>query len=340
MKAIVYHAPREYKLEEVPIPKCKDNQVLIRVKACGVCRTDAHIHEGDFISSFPLIPGHEFTGEIAAMGAEVKNFSIGDRVVADNTVLCGTCYYCRRNQPLFCENFLSLGCNQPGGYAQYVAVNYDKVFPISDKITYDMACFTEPLACAIHGMDVISPMAGDDILIFGAGPTGLLLTQLLRHGGAANLVVCASSEKKLQLVREKGYAQTVLMDRKQYEVHTTELQEKYPEGFDIVIDATGVPAVIEHMFTFLKKGGKSVFYGVAPSDARISISPYDVFNNEWKILGSFAQTHCFDRAVKYLELGIVNTEGLIEKHYTIDQFDEMMEAFLHNKGMWKLIVNP
>lgn len=340
MKAIIYNAPRDYELCEVPVPKPEPNQVLIKVKACGVCRTDAHIHEGDFISEFPLTPGHEFTGEIAEIGCEVKGFQIGDRVAADNTVLCGECYYCRRNQPLFCENFLSLGCNQPGGYAEYVVVNYDKVFHISDKVSYDMACFAEPLACAIHGMDVIQPKCGDDVLIFGAGPTGILLTQLLKHGGASNLVVCASSKEKLDLIEKNGFAQTVLMDRDDYSKHTKELKERFPKGFDIVIDATGAPAIIEHMFQFPKMTGKVVFYGVAPSDAKISISPYQIFNNELKILGSFAQTHCFDRAVKYLELGIVKVDDLIEKHYALSEFDQMMDDFLHKKGMRKLIVNP
>lgn len=340
MKAIVYNEPRNYELKEVPKPQVKDNQVLIKVAACGVCRTDMHIHEGDFISEFPLTPGHEFTGEICEVGASVKDFKLGDRVVADNTVLCGECYYCRRNQPLFCENFYSLGCTGPGGYAEYVVVNHDKVFHISDKVTYDMACFTEPLACAIHGMDVIDVKCGDDVLIFGAGPTGILLTQLIKNGGAANVVVCASSQEKLDLIEKNGYAKTVLMDRNDYNKHTEELKKIAPKGFDVVVDATGAPAVIEQCFNFPKMGGKVVFYGVAPSDARITISPYQIFNNELKVLGSFAQTHCFDRAVKYLEEGIVKVDDLIAKHYTLDEFDDVMDAMVNGKGLLKLIVNP
>ncbi|MGI6069422.1 MAG: zinc-dependent alcohol dehydrogenase family protein [Blautia sp.] len=341
MKAIVYNAPRDWELKEIPTPQPKPNQVLIRVKACGVCRTDAHIHEGDFISKFPLTPGHEFTGEIVEVGADVKEFKAGDRVVADNTILCGECYYCRQDMDLFCEDFLSLGCNQPGGYAEYVVVNHDHVWKISDNVTYDMGCFTEPLACAIHGMDVIQPKCGDDILVFGAGATGILLTQLLQHGGATNLVVCASSQDKLDMIEKNGFAtDTVLMDRNDYSKHTNYLKEKYPHGFDIVIDATGAPVVIEQLFNFPKPTGKVVFYGVAPSDAKVSVSPYQIFSQELKVLGSFAQVYCFERAVKYLELGIVKVDDLIEKHYTLDNFDEMMDDFLNKKGLKKLIVNP
>lgn len=340
MKAIVYNAPRDYELKEIPKPEVKANQILIKVAACGVCRTDMHIHEGDFISEFPLTPGHEFTGEVVEMGSDVYGFEIGDRVVGDNTVLCGECYYCRRNQPLFCENFYSLGCNGPGGYAEYVVVNFDKVFHISDNLSYDQAIFTEPLACAIHGMDVIQPKCGDDILVFGAGPTGILLTQLLKHGGAGNLVVCASSQDKLDLIEKNGYAETVLMDRNDYSKHTKELKAKYPKGFDIVIDATGAPSVLEQCFEFPKNTGKIIIYGVCASDAKISVSPYQIFNSELKVLGSFAQTHCYDRALKYLENGTVKVADLVAEHYSLEEFDRVMDAMVNGKGLLKLIVNP
>ncbi|MFH1539866.1 MAG: alcohol dehydrogenase catalytic domain-containing protein, partial [bacterium] len=128
MKAVVYSEPRKFEVKDIPYPALKENQVIIKVKACGVCKTDLHIHNGEFISQFPLTNGHEFSGLIEEIGSDVIAFAKGDRVVADNTVLCGECYYCRRNQPLFCENFYSLGVTGPGGFAEYVVVNQDKVF--------------------------------------------------------------------------------------------------------------------------------------------------------------------------------------------------------------------
>lgn len=340
MKAIVYNRPRDYELKEIAKPEVGANQILIKVAACGVCRTDMHIHEGDFISEFPLTPGHEFTGEVVEMGEEVYGFKLGDRVVGDNTVLCGECYYCRRNQPLFCENFYSLGCNGPGGFAEYVVVNFDKVFHISDNLSYDQAIFTEPLACAIHGMDVIDPKCGDDILIFGAGPTGILLTQLLKYGGAGNLVVCASSQGKLDIIEKNGYADTVLLDRNDYSKHTAQLKKRYPQGFDIVIDATGAERILEQCFDFPKKTGKIIVYGVCASDAKITISPYQIFSNELKVLGSFAQTHCYDRALKFLENGTVKVSDLVGEHYDLAEFDKAMDAMVNGKGLLKLIVTP
>ena len=261
-------------------------------------------------------------------------------MTGDNTVLCGECYYCRRNMPLFCENFYSLGCNGPGGFAEYVVVNYDKVFPISDKLSFDEACFAEPLACAIHGMDVIDVQCGDDVLIFGAGPTGILLTQLIHQGGAANVVVCASSKAKLDLIEKNGYAKTVLMDRNDYSVHTEQLNQMFPKGFDVVIDATGVPAVLEQCLNFPKAKGKIVVYGVAGNEDTIRIKPYQIFEKELKLIGSFAQTHCFDRAVKFMEEGIVKVDDLASHHYSLDDFDKAMDQMLNGRGQMKIIIHP
>lgn len=154
MRANVYEKPGSCGIRQVPIPECGEHQVLIKVMSCGICKgADVALARGSFLARFPLTNGHEFAGVIAKKGAAVTEFKEGDRVTADNTVLCGGCYYCRRDEPLYCENFYSLGCNGPGGFAEYVLVNADKVFPISDRLSFNDACFAEPIACAIHTMD-------------------------------------------------------------------------------------------------------------------------------------------------------------------------------------------
>jgi D-arabinitol dehydrogenase (NADP+) len=340
MKAVVYSEPKVFTVTQVDKPTISPNQVLIRVRACGVCRTDIHLHDGEFLSRYPLTPGHEFAGDIVEVGSEVKGFHIGDRVTADNTVLCGECFYCRRNQPLYCHNFYSLGCNGPGGFAEYVKVNYDKVFHLRDTTTYETASFTEPTACAIHGMDMIDVKCGDDVLIFGAGPTGIILTQLIKQGGAANVVVCASNQKKLDLIERNGYADIVKMDRNDYSKHTKELKARYPDDFDIVIDATGSPKVLEQCFTFGRMGAKIVVYGVANEADRIRISPYEMFAKEFKLIGSYAQTHCFDRALQYLESGRIKVDDLITDRFDLDGFPDMLDKMFHGKDNIKIIITP
>ncbi|WP_273484152.1 zinc-dependent alcohol dehydrogenase family protein [Desulforamulus ruminis] len=340
MKALVYSNPKEFSIQEVDIPKCGENQVIIKVKVCGICKTDVHIHNGKFISKFPLTPGHEFTGVVEEVGSKVTSFKKGDRVVADNTVLCGECYYCRRNQPLYCENFHSLGVTGPGGFAEYVLVNQDKVFKIKDHLSFDEAAFTEPTACAIHGMDMIDIQNGDNVLMFGAGPTGIILAQLLRYGGAGNLVVAAPSKFKLDILEDLGIAQTVQIDRNDESIHEKKIKSMFPKGFDVIIDATGAASVTEACFKYAKMGSKIVVYGVCDESDRIQISPYEIFSKEYKIIGSFAQTHCFDRAINALETGLVKVNNLISHRFSLDDYAKGLETVISGKQSIKVLINP
>ena len=134
MKAVVYDAPRSFSYREVADPKLAPNEALLRIDACGLCGTDLHIHEGEFGPRFPLIPGHEFTGTVVELGAEARGLQIGQRVVANNQIVCGTCFYCRRGDFLLCENMTSYGVHLNGGFAEYLTLPADCLFPI-DRLT-------------------------------------------------------------------------------------------------------------------------------------------------------------------------------------------------------------
>ena len=339
MKSLLYTAPKKFSIVEVETPKCGKGQVLIRVRSCGICKTDVHIHNGQFLSRFPLTPGHEFAGEVVEVGDEVTDFSKGARVVADNTVLCGECYYCRRNQPLYCQNFYSLGVTGPGGFAEYVAVNHEKVFPIRADTSFDTAAFTEPTACAVHGMDMIDLHCGDDVLLFGSGATGIILAQLIRFGGAGNMLVAAPSEFKLKILKEMGI-NTVKIDRNDHVANERHIKELYPGGFDVIIDATGDSSITEQCIKFSRKGSKIVVYGVCDEKDRIAISPYEIFSKELKIIGSFAQTHCFDRAIKYLENGTVRVDKLTTHHFRLDEYEKGLNTVMDGSKSIKVLINP
>lgn len=338
MKAVYYTAAEQFSVIEVPDPQLEPNQVLIKVKSCGVCRTDLHLHEGEYLARYPLIPGHEFVGDIVKVGSAVTDREVGERVCADNTVLCGHCYYCKRNQPLYCENFYSLGVNGPGGYAEYVVVNHDKVFPLG-SLTYDQGVMAEPLACAVHGMDMIQVTPGDDVLLFGTGPSGLLLMQLLKYCGAANLVVVASSPHKLEIAKKLGADHVIKMDRNDYSVHENELKRLFPQGFDIVVEATGVKEVTEHLPQFGKKGSKVVLYGVPSMHDEIKINAFDLFMKEMKLITTNAQTHCFDRALKFLQNGIVKVDELITHRFQLEDYGKALEQVRSGRGHIKVVVD-
>jgi D-arabinitol dehydrogenase (NADP+) len=340
MKALVYSAPGEYAIEELPIPVPTGSQVLLRVHACGVCKTDLHIHQGQFFSAFPLIPGHEFAGEVAAVGPAVVATGVGMRVVADNERQCGSCYHCRRNEPLFCERLVAQGVNAPGGFAEYVLVEEQQVYPLADEISFLEGAMVEPAACAVHGLDVIRPRVGDEIVQFGAGPTGLILAQLLRSCGAGRLVMADLSIDKLTLARRLTGAEIILVDPTDPTAYEKELQERAPRGFDIAIDATGVPAVVERLPQYVRNGGKVVIYGVCPEDATIRISPYEVFRRQLTILGSFSQALTFERATRLVNEGVIMLKEMITHTLTLEEWGRALELVRSGATSIKVIIVP
>jgi len=324
----------------VPTPVPANAEVLIRVWACGVCKTDVHIDQGHFFAAFPLIPGHEFAGEVVAVGNAVTRVRVGERVVADNQRQCGVCDCCRRGEPLFCVNVYAQGVNAPGGFAEYTLVHESQVYPLAEDISMLEGALVEPTACAVHGMDVIEPHTGDAVLQFGAGPTGLILAQLLHHRGAAPLVVADLSPVKLGLAVRWADAEPVSVVVADSAVHTRALHERYPQGFNIVIDATGVSHVAESLPQFARNGAKIVYYGVCPEDDRIQISPYDVFRRELKIIGSFSQVHTFDRAVRLINSGIVRVQELITHTFPLEGWRDALQMVTTGSEHVKVVITP
>ncbi|KAI0032616.1 NADP+-dependent D-mannitol dehydrogenase [Vararia minispora EC-137] len=337
MRAVHYHAPRDFEILDVPTPQVGDTEVLIK----GICGTDGHIHEGEFIAAFPLIPGHEVAGTIAALGPSTNGFAIGDRVVADPSVVCESCYFCRRGQPLLCENYLGKGCNLAGGFAEYVTFQAKKVYKIT-SLTDEEATLVEPTACAVHGMDKLAPYItpGADVLVLGAGPTGLVLAQLLRLNGAARVVVAANKGIKTDLASRLGAGDEILaLDRGDADAQWAKLKEVNPYGFDVVVEATGSESVAHDAIKYVRRGGTLMTYGVYANSARVHWAPVDIFQNEIRIIGSFAQMYCFPRAIAYLESGKISVKGMVTDVYTLDTFQSALDK-MNSRTAVKIAVKP
>lgn len=281
MRAVVFERPGHYVIGEVDDPEPGPGEVRLRTVVTGVCGTDRHLLAGGFLARYPLIPGHEIVGAVESIGDGVTDLAVGELVAADNTVLCGACDYRRRDEPLFCRNFYSLGVNGPGGFADMLVVPAEKCF-VLDGLDPMVAVKTEPLACAMHGTDVLALRAGSDVLLFGAGPTGLLLSQLLLHGGAARITVAAPSEHKLELARALGVDETVRIDRHDPAAAVPALKRLAPSGFDVIVEATGSPTVLGLSAGLARMGGTVLVYGMAEADERVAFSPYEIFARESK----------------------------------------------------------
>jgi len=337
MKALRYDKPESYAVVEVPLPTLRDNDVLIKVKACGVCGTDLHIHEGEFIAKFPLIPGHETVGVVAAIGKDVKGFAVGERVCADNSELCNECFYCRRGQLLLCEKFEAHGVTMDGGFAEYCAYPAGKVFKIHNLSDVD-ATLLEPASCAAHGLEKIAPKIGSSVLMFGAGPTGLCLAQLLRHNGASHVVIAAPEGLKMDLAKKLDCADIyVPLSRSNPQAQFDQIKNDNPYGFDIVVEATGSPKILEDAINYVRRGGKLVVYGVYSDAARVSWPPSKIFGDEITIIGSFSETYMFPATIGYLDTGKVKVDGIVNKTYKLEQWAECLEA-MRNKSAIKAAI--
>ncbi|KAH9835287.1 NADP+-dependent D-mannitol dehydrogenase [Rhodofomes roseus] len=341
MKAVQYESPRNFTLTEVPIPKPGDDEVLLKVTCCGVCGTDGHVHEGEFIASFPLIPGHEVVGVIAEIGKNVKGFAKGDRCVADPGVTCGSCFYCRRGETLLCENFQGKGVSatQPGGFSEYITFSAHKVYKIYN-LTDEEATLIEPAACAIHGMDKLETAVGIDALVIGAGPTGLVLAQLLKLNGATKVVIAANKGIKTEIAKQLDAGDEYIeLDRVNPETQWAQLKQDNPYGFDVVVEATGSEKIANEAINYVRRGGKLMIYGVYDNAARVRWPPSKIFGDEIQIIGSFAQTYCFPRAVQYLDSGKIRVKGMVTDVFTIAEYEQAL-AKMHSRGALKIAVKP
>ncbi len=315
MKAGKIEAPGQASFGSATVPKVGDDDVLIQVHAAGICGTDIHILKGEYEAQYPLIPGHEFSGVVADVGRHVTRYQVGDRVTADPNIPCNRCSACQRNEPNQCANLAAVGVTRNGAFAEFVAVPEGNVFSIGD-MSFAAAAMVEPLACVAWGLERLSIQPGASTLIFGAGPMGSLLAQALRYSGASKVVVVDVVPHRLALVAELGATHTLLADDDQ----TRHLNTIAPDGFSIVVDATGIPQVLENAFQYLRPRGTLWVFGVTPRGTQISFMPYDVFRKDLTIIGSFAVNRTFGASIVMIEGGMVNVEPLISHTLPIEDF--------------------
>lgn len=323
MKAVRFPAPHQIAVETVPDPTYGDHDVIVAVTSAGICGTDLHIFRDEFGATFPLIPGHEFHGRVVEVGSAVTTVRVGERVVIDPNLYCGICSRCRNEQHNQCLNLAAVGVTRDGGFAEYVSVPQSACYPLPDGMTDKQAAFVEPLACVVYALRRMRVQPADRVLILGAGPMGLLLVQALRHSGASLLVVTEKQPHRAELARSMGANAAVLAGSEQ----AAHLRDLAPEGFDIVIDATGVPKVIESGFAHLKPRGTFLQFGVTPNNAQITVSPYDIFRKDWTILGSFALSYTFQPAIDWLHYGVIDAEPLVSHVVPMDDFAEVFGMF-------------
>lgn len=341
MRAVVYDAPRSYALADIPTPEAGAGEVRIRVEQVGLCGTDLHIHEGDFNAVFPLIPGHELVGVVDRLGEGVRRLALGEQVSVNPNVYCGSCQYCLAGRLILCENLKGYGSNFPGFFAEYVTVPQALVFS-TEGLPTDTAVFTEPASCAMHGLETLNPRPGASVLVFGAGPTGLLLAQFIATGGASSVTVAAPTQFKLDTAAELGIDRTVQIDRDSAEGNIEKLRRASPngDGYDVVVEATGSTHVAQMCVPLTRNGGTVLIYGVTRADETVSIHPFDVFRREITIKGSFAEITSFGAAIAALRAGRARTDGIITHRFSLNHYGEALKALQSDPTVHKVVIAP
>lgn len=324
MRAAVITRPRTLEVQEVPTPTPGPGQVRVRVGAAGVCGTDLHLFDGHFHARLPLIPGHEVAGVIDEVGPGVADLREGQLVALDPVVPCGQCWACRRGQRQHCLRFEALGLTRAGGFAQHVVAPAANAYPVRGLSAAE-AAFAEPLGCVAWGIVRLRPEPGSKALLFGAGPIGLLLMQALLISGAAEVTVVDPVPERLALAKALGASHAVPAGAGMADA----LRDLEPHGFDVVAEATGVAGVVEAMPRYAAVGGKVLIFGVAPEEATVRLSPYDVFQRDLSVVGSFSLNGTLPLALSWLESGRVRVGPLISHRLPIEELGKALEYKEH-----------
>src|SRR5664280_225948 len=275
MKAAVVLQPKQIAMQELPLPEPAPGELLIRVMASGICGTDVHIFLGEYLGSYPIIPGHEFGGVIEQVGSAVTRFKVGDRVAVEPNLPCDNCVNCLNNRQNFCLNWQAVGVTRPGGMAQFVSVPEKAAFNIGD-LPFEQGAFMEPLSCVLHGLERLDLAVASKVLLLGAGPIGLLLLQGLRLRGAAEVVVADKNPDRAALAQSLGADRSL-----------TSLEELERDVYDAVVDATGAVAVMSRTQDFARPGGKVLLFGVPASGQKMTVEAFPIFRKGLTMLSSY-----------------------------------------------------
>ena len=343
MRAVVYDQPGSFTVRDVSTPTAGDGHVLVRMSAAGMCGTDLHLHEGQFLANFPLTPGHETVGTVEQIGAgaldgQGQPLRVGQQVVINPNSSCRSCEYCDEERPWLCEGFAGIGSSTPGGFAEYVLAPGAQVFDATG-LDLDLAVFAEPSACIAHLINRLDPLADCSVVVLGAGPTGVLLTQFLVHGGASSVVLADPNEYKLATAASLADIDTYLMDREDVAGSMTEMVRAFG-AFDVVIDATGRAGVIEALPRLARNGARIVYYGVADEADLVSVSPFEIFRRELTIMGSFTEVDSFPDALAAFRSGAIRTEGLITHRFPVADYGQALETMRRDRSAHKIVITP
>lgn len=329
MKAVIVFGRRDARVVDLEIPKIGEGEILVKMKACGICGTDVEKYEGDFIT--PPILGHEVSGIIEESRKE--GLKVGSKVFVHHHVPCRKCYYCLRGDFTMCEEFKKVNFD-PCGLAEFFRVpkkivDLDGVFLLKDTMDFEEATFIEPLACCIRALEKVKPCIGDKVAVLGSGPSGLLHLILLKKAIGAEVAMIDINERRLEFAYSLGCDIALNPMKEGFEDRIFEWSKG--RGADLVILATGNTAAFNQSIKILRRGGKLLVFG-SPKKGSSIILPFDhIFINEIKIFTSYSTTELeIQRAISLIESGIPELKKMITHRFQL--IDAIKALEIASKG--------
>ena len=325
MKAAVLIEPKKMRIQDVEDPAVDDAKVVVRIRNCGICTLEQRLYLGDLKIFYPIIPGHEASGEIVEVGSKViGHFRPGMRVALDLITRCGQCYFCRTGRSNLCANRFKPGQQVLGGFAEYIAVDGSQVFPIPDNMTLQEAAFTEPVACCIRSLKKLQVTLGENVLIVGAGPMGILHLQVARSMGA-RVFVSDPNTRRLDVAKSLGaYAG---IDPTKEDLKETIRSETDGIGVDACVVTSPAQAALSSGVAALAKAGRLNIYTSYLEEMPLPMDANVMHRNESLITGSEGRTETdFHQAVKLIGYGMIDVKPLVTRVVHYDNISEGIEA--------------
>lgn len=342
MKAQVLMEPRHLEFKELPIPEINDDEVLIKIKYCGICGSDWGSFNGkyeDEVACLPLTTGHEFFGTLVEVGKNAKGLKVGDRVSADIVVPCGTCYNCRIGEPLLCEDFKQLGIHTNGGFAEYMKAPWKNIYVVPDEVTDEQAAFIEPLTATLNAAKKMNCEIGRSVVVIGCG-LGIIHAALAKLKGAAPVIVVGDNAERLALAKEM--AADYIIDIHETPDPVAKVMEiTNGRGADYVLEAVGTSKTYEQAFKMLRRGGKLEAFGICADDDYASLPPMQFVLHEKKVSGSCAGVgYDWGDVIALLKYGRIDPTPLISMIVPLEELENALYELRENPKLIKVLVDP
>lgn len=333
MRVSKLHAPYDLRIEQIPLPVIKNNEVLIRTKAIGICGSDIHLYKTGRIATSvmkePLILGHEATGEIVEVGKEVTNFKSGDRVIIEPGISCGECEFCRRGEYNLCPNQAFKGIpNTQGCMSEYIAVPQNYIHKLPEKLSYAAGTVIEPFCVALQGLTEGNVRAGNSVTIFGAGPIGLMALQGALIQGAGPIYIVDLYPNRLELAKKLGAS--YIIDATVEDPIKAIRSLSRGHGTDVVMETSGSAICAEQTIQIVRRGGTVVFVGVGCGEVKFNVDT--ITRSRLKLTGSFRYANQYPIAIKLVTTGKIDLNSLVTHQFPLDQVKEAFEYITTHKN--------